>query len=388
MTSPGSLPLPASAELLQGMHLLAFFVFVILASVSFGWPVMTLVAEALGAGRGDTSLRRVAVWLARRTPGALTLAVVFAIPVALLTMVRYGEAVLPAAQHMGWFWLAVAPLLLVGSGFSFWVALRRRGTEPSTIRPFLPDIVESYILAFRRRGVERPGWVLTVVSSLSLAGIGFVICAHSVLLVNPELWGPCAGEPTGTLLPLGDPQLLPRMLHMLLGALAISGFTVAWHGAGRFSAGDYAYGRTALGFGGLWLAIPVGLEAFAGMWFLHSLPADVTAEFTGRSVLYTVAFWSGVVAAGAAVLLAVGAMMAATPRAPLVAGAAALVASVLSRVAVHQRVRELMVDVPLSLPTASVTHPEMVALFAVVAALGLAGLIYMVSATSSPRPAP
>src|SRR5678810_364551 len=87
----------------------------------------------------------------------------------------------------------------------------RRGTEPSTLRPFLPDIVESYLLAFRRRGLERPGLLLTIVAAAALLGIGFIFIAHAILMGRPDLWGPGADVAAGTVLPLGDSQLLPRL---------------------------------------------------------------------------------------------------------------------------------------------------------------------------------
>ncbi len=357
--------------------------FQVFMSVAVGWPVMTLVAEALGHGRGDTSLRRLAVWLARRTPGAITLAVVLAVPPLLLSQVRYGEAMLPAAQQMGWFWLAMCPLLFIGCGTAFWVALRRRGTEPSTLKPFLPDIVERYILAFRRRGLERPGLVMTVITALALLTVGFICCAHEVLVMNPDLWGTKAGEPQGTLLPLRDPQLLPRLLHTLLGALAVSGFSVAWHGASRVAGGETVYGRKALKFGVLWFAIAIGLQTLAGPWFLYSLPPEITREFMGGSQPSTVLFWVGVAAGLAAVLVAGVAVAIRVPRPALWVAAAALLGSLLAMVTARQRIQELLLDMPLPLAAQpAALQPEMMALFTGVAVLGVAVLGYMIWATS------
>lgn len=378
-----ALPMPASPELLRMLHLIAALAFLIFMNLALAWPIMTLVAEALGHGRGDTSLRRLAVWLSRRTPGAITLAVTLAIPSLLLSQIRYGAAVLPAAQQMAWFWLAVSPLLFVGGGTAFWVAMRRRGAEPSTLRPFLPDIVERYILAFRRRGLERPGLIMTVMTVLSLLAVGFIICAHEVLVMNPALWGPEAGEPSGTLLPLRDPQLLPRLLHTLLWALMVAGFSVAWHGANRVADGEIAYGRTALRFGALWFAISTGLQALAGPWLLYSLPADLTKEFMGGSQSFATLFWSAAVAGIVAVVLVGVAVATRTPRPLLWAAAAAFLVALVGLVTSHQRIRELLLDLPLQLAASpAVSQPGMAALFTGVAALGAAVLGYMIWATS------
>src|SRR5678810_713591 len=155
--------------------------------------------------------RRVDGSVPRRTAGVVVLAMVAGLPPYLLGMALHGNEALPAAQRMGWLWLALIPLCFVACGAAFWVPLRRRGTEPSTLRPFLPDIVESYLLAFRRRGLERPGLLLTIVAAAALLGIGFIFIAHAILMGRPDLWGPGADVAAGTVLPLGDSQLLPRL---------------------------------------------------------------------------------------------------------------------------------------------------------------------------------
>lgn len=317
------LPLPAPADELRMLYLAAYLLYVVPMNLAIGFPLLTLMAEAIGHGQGDTTLRRVATWLARRTPGVVVLALVGGLPPYLLGIALHGDAALPAVRQMSWFWLALVPLCFVACGASFWVALRRRGTEPSTLRPFLPDIVESYLLAFRRRGLERPGLVLTIAAAAALLAIGFIFVAHAVLVGRPDLWGPSAGPGNGIRLPLKDPQLLPRLLHTLFGALALSGFAVAWHGADRVADGESAYGRTALRFGVLWFAVVTGLQLLAGPWYLFSMRPEIVRVFLGGVTAPTIWLWSGAGAGIVAVLLAVVALAAPEPR-QYIRGAAAV----------------------------------------------------------------
>lgn len=380
--------LPAPPAALHALHVLAGVAARIATSLALAWPILTLAAEAAGRGGADTSLRRLAVWLARRTPGAVVIATLLAVPVFLLDLARHGEAVLAAAAHMGWWWLSLAPLLLTGTGAAFWVALRRRGAEPSTLRPFLPDVVESYLLAFRRRGLERPGLVVTVICVAAFGAIAFILTAHAVLVLRPELWGPAAGPPRGFRLPIDDPQLLPRLLFVALSALAVAGFMVAWHGADRVADGETAYGRTALRFGVLWFAIPAGLAVLTGGWLLLALPPGLARSLLAGGAEGTAVWvWTAAGATLAAIALAAVGAAAAEPRQFIVGAAAIWLAALWAEARVGDAIREAALagaeaalpSVPAALPAGPAT------MFSVVAACALAALGYLLWASTGPR---
>ncbi len=384
MTPPTGVPvLPAPAAMLGALRLVAAVVYAVPQSLAIGWPVLTLVAEGVGHGAGDTSMRRLAVWLARRTPGAIVMTMVLAFPPFLLDLVLHGSAILPAAQHLGWAWLAATPLMFIGLGASFWVALRRRGTEPSTIRPFLPDIVESYLLAFRRRGLERPGLALTLVALAALLGTGIIFTAHGVLLTRPALWAPAAGIPNGWKFPLGDPELLPRLVTILVGALAVAGLSVGWHGADRLADGEAGYGRTATRFGILWFGVATGLLAVTWPWWLMALPAPLRlAALSGPGPFWC---WVGGGAAGVAVLLAIVAVAAPEPRQYIVGAAVAQVISLVGFAALRQRLREAALAGWDPGAVTTVTHSGPAVLFAVTAVLAAAALAYLVLSSAPSR---
>ncbi len=379
---------PAPPQTLHLLHVLAGVAAHVATSLAMAWPVLTLAAEAAGRGGGDTSLRRLAVWMARRTPGAVVIATLLSVPVFLLDVTRHGEAVLAAAAHMGWWWLSLVPLLLAGTGASFWVALRRRGAEPSTLRPFLPDAVESYLLAFRRRGLERPGLVVTVVCVAAFGAIAFILSAHTVLVLRPELWGPAAGPPRGFRLPLDDPQLLPRLVFAVLSSLAVAGFAVAWHGADRVADGEPGYGRTALRFGVLWFAIPAILGLLAGGWLLMSLPAELArsllaaAEGGARTWI-----WTSAGATAAAVALTAVALAAGEPRQYVVGAAASWLGALWAEGRLNDSIREFaLAGAEAAIPTASAALPAGPAgMFAAVAGACALALGYLLWATSGAR---
>lgn len=376
------LPLPAPAGLLQALWWLSSLAFLVPAALALGWPLMTLAAETLGYGRVDTSLRRLAAWLARRTSGAVALAVALGFPPLLLEHLLTGRAGVTATLRLGWIWAALLPLLLAGGGGAFWVALRRRGTEPSTLRPFLPDVVESYLLAFRRRGLERPGFVLTALVELALLLVGFILVAHAVLLLDPVQ--PAQLSWQGLDLPLRNPHLLPRLLFELLGACAIAGAAVAWHGADRMADGESAYGRTALRYGAIWCLVPALLQAAVGPWFVYSLPLDLSRDALGGSTAATALFWSGLGAAGLAALAVGLALAAREPRPYVWAAATLLLADAGAQVAVRQQLLAARLGGLAGLGTRPVAaQPLMAAAFAITAALVAAAIAYMLWAASA-----
>jgi hypothetical protein len=302
-----AMPLPAPPGLMLALSWLASFAWSVPAGLAIGWPMMTVVSEVIGRGGSNTSMRRLAAWLAKRTAGAVALATVMGVAPLVIDSVLHARSLVPAAQHMGWLILAAVVLLLVGCGAAYWVALRRRGAEPSALRSFMPDAVERYMLAFWRRGLEKRGVVMEATATASLLGVGFVLVALDVAAANPGLWGPSAGLPSGLLLPLKDPQLLPRLLHGLLGAISVSALIVAWHGSDRAAGDEAGYGRTALRAGVGWFTAATALQAVTGPWLLFSLPASTQKLALGSVPWITAAAWGGAgLGAVALVLMLVG----------------------------------------------------------------------------------
>lgn len=309
-----AMPLPAPLELMRVLAWLATLAWSVPAGLALGSPMMTVVSEVIGRGGSNTSMRRLAAWLAKRTAGAVALATVMGVGPLVIDSVLHARSLVPAAQHMGWLVLAAVVLLLVGCGSAYWVALRRRGAEPSALRSFMPDAVERYMLAFWRRGLEKRGLVMEATAMASLLGVGFVLIAHDVAAGNPLLWGPQAGHPTGILLPLKDPQLLPRLLHAFLGAVSVSALIVAWHGSDRAAGVEAGYGRTALKAGVGWFVGATALQAVTGPWLLFSLPAAVQKLALGGSHWVTAATWGGGAAGACALVLLLLAGAAREPR--------------------------------------------------------------------------
>jgi hypothetical protein len=80
-----------------------------------------------------------------------------------------------------------------------------------------------------------------------------------------------------------DPALFPRHLHMLLGALAVTGLAIAVLGVvmrGR----DADFSGWAVRYGAFVCVGATVVNVFAGLWWLAALPRDVLLQFMGRDM--------------------------------------------------------------------------------------------------------
>jgi hypothetical protein len=89
-----------------------------------------------------------------------------------------------------------------------------------------------------------------------------------------------AVEGSGSQLNLLDRALLPRHLHMVLGAIAVSGLAITVLGVLRRER-DAAFGQWALRYGAFVCTAATAVNIFAGLWWLAALPRDVLLKFMG-----------------------------------------------------------------------------------------------------------
>jgi hypothetical protein len=155
----------------------------------------------------------------------------------------------------------------------------------------------------------------------------------------------------GTRLNTGEPTLLPRFLHFLVAALAVTGLGIVGLGQRAHRGGDTAFGLWAARHGRNWFAGATVLQLLVGVWFLFSLPPAVRDTFLGGNIVYTVHLFGGVFLALVAVLL-----LAARPESPKMLGVSSflLALTILAMVLVRQWVRDIQIGALAGLDQAEV----------------------------------
>jgi len=226
--------------------------------------------------------------------------------------------------------------------------------------------------------VEEPGVhglaAGAVVVAVLVLMVGFVQANVMSLLLRPEAFASMFfANSSGIRLNLGDPTLAPRFLHVLIGALAVSGLAISVAGY-LLRHREPALGPWMIRQGAFWCAGATVVNIVPGFWWLAALPSGMLLQFMGRDLAATLWLAGGVLSALSAIGHVIPAAMAKRPR-PLIAGAAgSLLVSIVCMVAVRDIVRRASLG-PDRLPPATWVAPQWgaIALFLVllVTAVGL-----------------
>jgi hypothetical protein len=118
---------------------------------------------------------------------------------------------------------------------------------------------------------------------LILLFVGFLFSSNWTLSTTPERWGAYFSHAGGTFWNLGEPTLWPRYLHMVLGALAVTGMAWAvWAWYRQKRGGPDAAPRIKEGLKLFWVFTAV--QAVLGLVWLITLPKEVMMLFMGGSM--------------------------------------------------------------------------------------------------------
>jgi len=257
---------------------------------------------------------------------------------------------------MAWFWFAVVPLLIVA-------------------------YLTAYLLAFQgqRLGArELPAaWLMAGLFVI----IGFIYSNNMSLMLRPEAFLQIyRADGGGTSLNLADPTVIPRYLHMLVGAIAVAGLMIAVVGYIRRQA-DRAFGDWAMSYGTRWFVGATCLNIVVGIWFLAAQPTATLMRFLGGNAAASGLFILGIVLALAALMMAFASMYSPQPHRPLQGAAIALVLTLVMMALVRDQVRRAALEASGFEPAPWVA-PQwgVIALFAVLLVIALAAVAWMVIA--------
>ncbi len=320
------LPLAAPPLVFWLLLMLTFTLHVVLMNAVLGGSIIAAAARRLGADeRADHA--RLARLIGRAMPVAIAAAVTFGVAALLFLQVLYGRAFFPSSVLMAWIWLAVVPLLIA----AYYAA---------------------YALAAPKAAAPN---VLAIGMAAIFVVIAFIYSNNMGLMLRVDaLPGLFARDARGLQLNTADPTMLPRYLHMVLGAIAVAGLMVCIAGV-VMRPRDQAFGAWAMRWGAGWFGIATALNLPAGIWWLGVLPSDAVTRLMGGDAAATLVLASGVAVALAAIGLVFVGTHAARPG-PWVFGAAgALLASLVLMLLTRDAIRQQALD------AAGFTAPTLVA---------------------------
>jgi hypothetical protein len=364
-TIPGlnPLPLPAPAGLMWALLMLTFFLHLLPMNFVLGGSLIAAVARLRGRNPALPHHRTLSEWLAKAMPLAVAAAVTFGVAPLLFVQALYGRLFFTSSIIMAWFWFGVIPLLILA-------------------------YYGAYLLAFKGDRLGGSATAVAWIIALIFLVIGFLYSNNMSLMLRPEFFAEkVRAGGSGFQLNLGDPTLVPRYLHMLLGALAVSGMAVIHYGLYRLKR-DPEFGDWAIRHGTLWFLVPTIFNLLVGAWWLASLPRPVMLDFMGRSGIASAVLAGGVLMGLSTLLLM--AMWVYSPRPALMARLAGvtLVLTLVAMIFTRDHVRQAMLRQAGFQPNPWVV-PQWgpIVIFAVLLLAALAAIVWMVAAFVRGRPA-
>lgn len=227
--------LPAPDWLLQFLLVLTFSLHIIPMGLTLGGALVALWAEMTGRAADRSGHRLLAERLWRLLPSITAFTITLGVAPLLFVQLIYGKFFYPASILTGWSWIAVVPLLILGYGGLYIQAMTPSG------RPWRP-------------------WagLLSILSFLSVAAI---YVSTMSLTTRPDLWmGMYEATQAGTHWFLN----LPRYLHVLLGAITLTGGLTGLIGHLAKEPEISLAGRRT----GFWLiSVSVVLQAPVSFWY-------------------------------------------------------------------------------------------------------------------------
>lgn len=348
-------PVPAPGWLLWFLLMLTFVLHVLAMNLVLGGSLIGAVARWQGGSSGSHHLTLFR-WLSKAMPVAVAATITLGVAPLLFVQVLYGRLFFTSSVLIAWFWFAVIPMLILA-------------------------YLTAYLLAFKgeRLGArELPAaWLMAVL----FAAIGFIYSNNMTLMLRPEVFLEMyRADGSGLNLNLADPTLLPRYLHMFLGAVGVAGLMIAVVGYVRRS-GDQQFGDWAIRYGTRWFVVATTLNVAIGIWFLVAQPTATLMRFLGGDLIATVVFILGVLLALGALLMGVASIYAAEPHRPLRGAAAALVLTLVMMALVRDQVRRGALEAA-GFEPAPWVEPQwgVIGLFAILLLIALGAVTWMVVA--------
>lgn len=310
---PDPLPVPAPPGLMWFLLLLTFLLHLLPMNFVLGGSILAVFARLRGAASPHHA--KLGEFFAKAMPPMIAAAVTLGVAPLLLSQVLYGRVFFASSVLMAWFWGAVIPLLIIAYAGAYLISFKG-GKLGGAIGPV--------------------SWIVALIFVV----IGFIYSNNMTLMLRSgEHLAAYRENPHGWHLNLADPTLIPRYLHMLFGAIAVSAMVVALYGLVKW-AREEEFGRWAVRYGASWFCMATVVNLILGMWWLIKLPRETMLRFMGRSMLATISM-------GAGALIGIGAMMmmgmAITSRTPrgLVRGSAmSLLLTLILMVVARDQVRQ------------------------------------------------
>lgn len=192
-------------------------------------------------------------------PTLVALTVTLGVAPLLFVQVLYGHLIYSSSIAIGWFWWLVFPMAIIVY-YSFYY-LKFNPLQNNVITRWMP-----------------------LIAAMILLWISFILSYNFNLAQQPERFSKIIlQDPSGWSMNFDDHSTFPRWLHMVVGAIAVSGVWIMW--LGRFEHNrDSEYATFKMELGYRLFAVPTMINILIGFVFMMTLPRNIMMRLMGQSM--------------------------------------------------------------------------------------------------------
>ncbi len=348
------MPLPAPVWLLRTLLLLTFFLHVLFMNCLLGGTAVALVCTL--RRKSSAFSARLAGDLGRLLPSVFAFTITLGVAPLLFLQVMYGQFLYASSILIGVPWLAIIGMVVLAYYGVYFFSMTLAKTQ-----------------GHEQKGSTTAVLVLVV---LLLASVAFVYSNNFTLMLAPERWLDLYhSNASGWNLNWSEPSLLPRSLHFVLSALAVSGLGLLVMGLRQREDG---YRQWLIEQGSLLFTGTTLLNFGVGFWFLVKLPGPARLAFVGGNGFATALLGAGLLLPLAAVAHLIMAKANKSPKRQLAIGVSCGLLTVAAMVVMRDLLRNLALA-PYFSPNQLPVAPQwgIIVLFVLLFVGGLATLYYM-----------
>ncbi len=351
-------PVPAPIWLLKALLYTTFFVHVVLMNLVLGGSLMAVYYGFKGKAKHIDA----AGVLAKMLPWAMPFAVTFGVAPLLFVQVIYGPLFYAASIPMGIPFLMIIPVVIAAYYMMYYYSWR-----------------------YERLGAKRP-WIAMLIFGL-LGYVGFTYSNVFTLMLDPDrIHSKYLAHPDGFQMNLLEPTLFPRFLHMVLGAVAVTGLFMAFMGLKRLQK-EPDRGRWLYRSGATWFSGATLVTIAVGLWWVFALPEEQMKTLMGGNLPATIAFGVGFLTGIASLVFVLWAMNSHKPRPLFITGKILLVLTLISMIFLRDQIRDVGISSFFKLADLPVA-PQwgVLGLFLLTFVLGLVVVFWLLKVFLAPPP--
>ncbi|HEX6200259.1 MAG TPA: hypothetical protein VF150_08350 [Thermoanaerobaculia bacterium] len=242
-------PNPGPAWLFHGLLVLTFFLHVLFMNLTLGGTLMAALAQLGSRGRAGDPRTVLAARMSAVNGYGIAFTITTGIAPLLFVQVLYQQTFYPATLLVGTVWLGLLGLLVFGYYFA-------------------------YLYKFRGAPAKGSGGTVWLVAAAVLfLGIAMIQVSVNLIHSQPESWTEVAASGWAV---LADPTWAVRLLHFVLGAVALSAAVVTWWAVRRARQGEEPELNEGIArHAWKWALGAIFLQVFDGFLFLQLLPERV-----------------------------------------------------------------------------------------------------------------